>query len=697
MHPIRLASSLPLGALLLGVAIHDAHAVGTRRFVLDSLKTLEGGDLTGVAIASDGTVRAGFSLANVAIPDATSVWAALPLKDGSVLLGTGAGGRIYRVRAGKVEIAAETGAMAVSALALGPGGDVVAGTFPDGRLYRSPPAKLTGQKLDPWITLEATEDVWALGYDAKRNALFAATGPEGKLYRVGGDGKAETYFDSDEAHLVSLALADDGTVYAGSNGKALLYKITGPGRASVLFDFDGDDVKAIALVPPHKGGGLYAIANSYEGALKGLRPKRDSGVSAAGPQPTKGGKAGKGELVRIDARGVVETMMKNDDAHYVSLALDATGAPYVGTGAEGRVYTVDDNHVERLVADTEERQVGALEVAGAQRFIVTTDPVVFHPITGSGGAEAVWTSKVLDAGLRAHFGLLEWRSEGQLELGTRSGNTDKPDASWSAWSKPLVGTAKIESPPARYLQVRARWSRDPNAVLQEVRVSFVTDNARALVTEITVGDSESSDGGRAVPESGGPPESHDAKLKLRWKVDNPDSDKLRYRLFYQPLAGAPGGARPWFAILDPREELTKTDYSWDTTGLPEGRYRVRVDATDELANPPDRVTRHSLVSRVVLVDNTPPQLTALALRGTKLSGTAVDGLGPIARIELSIVGSQSWLPVLPTDRVLDEASESFEVDIASALAPGAASQLVVVRVFDAAGNSVSRTVAPAAP
>ena len=37
----------------------DAAAVGTRSFVLDSLDSFEGGDLAGVSIASDGSVRAG--------------------------------------------------------------------------------------------------------------------------------------------------------------------------------------------------------------------------------------------------------------------------------------------------------------------------------------------------------------------------------------------------------------------------------------------------------------------------------------------------------------------------------------------------------------------------------------------------------------------------------------------------------------
>ena len=93
--------------------------------------------------------------------------------------------------------------------------------------------------------------------------------------------------------------------------------------------------------------------------------------------------------------------MKHDDTHYMSLTLDEAGRPYVGTGANGRVYTVDDAHTVTLLADTDERQVGALHVIGGKGFVATSDPPVLHRIIGQGGADAVWTSKVLDAGLRA--------------------------------------------------------------------------------------------------------------------------------------------------------------------------------------------------------------------------------------------------------------------------------------------------------
>jgi hypothetical protein len=667
-------------ALAATLVTQHARAVGTRTFQLDTLEDLRGGDLKGVSVDSTGSVRAGLTLSNLPIADASSVWSSVVLADGSVLLGTGSEGKIYKVQQGKAELLATTGQMAVSSLAVAWNGDVIAGTFPDGKLFRVP-LHGKGERAAELATLAGAEDVWSLAYDARAKALYAATGPEGKLYRVDAAGRAQTYFDSDEPHLVSVAIGHDGSVYAGSNGKALLYRITGPGRATVLYDFDGDDVKAIAM---GKDGAVFAIANKYAEAFQPPKKNKDGPPT---PQPTKALKPGKGELVRFGKDGVAEQLSSHDDTHLVSLAIGDDGLPYVGTGAEGRVYAVDDNHVERLVADTDERQIGALSMAGKRRFIASSDPVVFHEVQGIGGADAIWTSKVLDAGLRASFGRVTWRSEGPVEVSTRTGNTLVPDATWSAWSNDLAAPGDVASPAARFVQVRARFRRDPKAILREVTLAFLTDNARAVVTSIdAVAKGQPRTPVKAgIAQSGGEAPRATTGIKLTWKVDNPDQDDLRYRLSFRPE-----GQAAWRNLLKPGEKLTKAEYDWDTTALPEGVYRVLVEASDELANPPDRTKAHALESKTVLVDNTPPVFRTLTLQGRKLSGEVVDGLGPIARIEVSVAGTDEWRPIFPSDGIFDEAAEAFSADVSSIVPPGA--HIVAVRAYDSAGNGVTRDV-----
>lgn len=653
-----------------------ASAVGTRTFELRSLDQLSGGELEGTSIDSRGRIHAGFRLGSLPLDQASSVFAALPLADGSVLLGTGSEGRILRVASGRVGTFVETGQIAVTSLAHAFGDTIVAGTLPEGRILRIDRNGNASTLAD----LPGAEGIWALAYDRRNDALFAATGPEGKIFRIDAQGQAQVYFDSDEPHIVSLALAGDGTLYAGSSGNALLYRLTGPGRASVVMDFPGNDVKALAL---GSDGSLYAISNEYAEPpdVPKRSPSTASPVNLARPKP------GKGTLTRIDPQGRPERLLYRTDTHFVSLALDENDLPHVGTGVEGRIYAVDDALTTMLVADTRERQVGAMVLTGRSRFVATSDPPVFHEILGYGGSEAVWTSRVLDAGLRAHFGKIRWHATGPVEISTRTGNTEAPDKTWSDWSAPLSAPGQIKSPSARYIQVRARFARDPNATISEITLPFVTDNLRAVVTSIEAKPKNAPSTPRStttLPSSGAEPPSPSTVLKLSWKVSNPDGDALRYRLAYKLE-----GQNVWRDITTADEVVTKTEYDWETAGLPEGLYRVRVEASDERANPPDRTLRHALESGIVIVDNTPPVFRQLAVQGRRLRGEVVDGVGPIARIDISLDG-RNWQPLHPDDLVFDEASESFDVDLSSWAGPG--SHIAAVRAFDAAGNFVVRSV-----
>src|SRR6516164_9621335 len=76
----------------------SAHAVGPRTFDLDTMDKLTGGDLTGVSVSSDGTVRAGWMLDDAAISQDSQVLCALPLADGSVLVGTAHTGQVLKVQ-----------------------------------------------------------------------------------------------------------------------------------------------------------------------------------------------------------------------------------------------------------------------------------------------------------------------------------------------------------------------------------------------------------------------------------------------------------------------------------------------------------------------------------------------------------------------------------------------------------------------
>jgi len=686
---MRFGSLFVLAAVAAGaIAVAgDARAVGTRTFDLDTLEKLSGGDVKGVSVGSDGVVRAGWTLGNVPLPaDAgTTAGCALALGDGSVLIGTGpaSGGKVVRVAGDSAAVYADTKESAVTALAVDRAGTVYAATT-SARIY-----KITQGKAEVFATLAGVDNVFALAVDKAGTGLFAGTGAEGQIFRVEPNGSSSVYYKADDPFVVSLAVAADGAVFAGTSGKGLLYRVAAAGRGSVVFDSPGQDLHAVAVAP---NGIVYAIVNEEPPASSDSEspPSRRAagGRQPPGPAAPPKTKPGKGSLWRIDAQGRPERMMHNDDFHYVSLAVDDRGLPYVGTGAEGRVYTVDDAHTVSLVADTDERQIGAIG-AGKTRFVVGSDPAALHRVLGTGGPDAVWTSKTLDAGLKARFGHMTWRSTGSVEVSTRTGDTHAPDATWSAWSAPIPVGGQTPSPAGRFVQVRARL-KDATASIADLTLAFATLNLRAVVTDVearTKGAPVREPAKEALPASGGQPPKHEATVHVTWKSDNPDSDELRYRVAFRRE-----GQSRWIDATTPDDVLTKAEFDWDTAALPEGNYRVRVDASDEIANPPGEATHHALESAPILVDNTPPVFKSIAVTGRRLRCQVVDGVGPIARIEVAVDGRPEWRPVSSLDGLYDTADESVDTDISPLVPAGPGPHLVAVRAYDAAGNATIREV-----
>src|SRR5690606_37338318 len=110
---------------------------------------------------STGKLRAGLNLGVTKLTEAAAVWSALPMPDGSVLIGTGNEGKLIRVTGATSQVVAETKALAITSLTQAWGGLVVMGTLPEGKILQ-----LQGDKVSELLALKGVEHIWALAYDA---------------------------------------------------------------------------------------------------------------------------------------------------------------------------------------------------------------------------------------------------------------------------------------------------------------------------------------------------------------------------------------------------------------------------------------------------------------------------------------------------------------------------------------------------
>ncbi len=640
---LTVASAVAAGAFVL--AAPRAGAVTTEAFVMDDAADFAGGELDGAAVESTGRVVPGLALARVALEGASTAYAMARAQDGTVYVGTGNEGKIFAVRGDRAELHAETGQLLVTSLAIGPNGVLYAGTLPEGRIYAIAQRGQVRELARP----EGAQNVFALLWDGSK--LYAGSGPTARVHAITPDGRTTVFYDGGPGHVMSLARGADGSLYAGTDDRALLLRLR-EGRAEVVQDLPGNEVTAIAV----RDGAIVAAANDI--------PAASGGAGRAT------GRAGKGRLYRVTNDGDAELLAERDDGHFTALQIDADGSVLAATGEGGRVVRVGLDHAQSVIADVDERQVLAMDLLRSPGVFVTGDGAAVYRAEG-GAREGTWTSKVLDARFVARFGGLAFRGEGPIALRTRSGNTERPDATWSAWSAPMRDAGPIRSPAARFLQIQAEIGA--GASLRAVTAFYLPRNQRAVVTAVRL-----KSGG---PRQGGRPAAPSTAYELEWNVVNPDGDALRYRVRFRNEAGG-----PFRDLVDDDDALTDPRYRWDTSGVADGFYVVEVTATDAYANAPELALESVARSEPILVDNHPPTLDGLRANGATVEGRAIDGLGPIARLEIAIDG-RPFRDALPSDHLLDTREERFAIPLPNDLAPG--DHLVAVRATDAAGNAVT--------
>ena len=141
-------------------------------------------------------------------------------------------------------------------------------------------------------------------------------------------------------------------------------------------------------------------------------------------------------------------------------------------------------------------------------------------------------------------------------------------------------------------------------------------------------------------------------------------------------------------MLRDHEILDQAEYAWDTRAVPDGHYRVRVVASDELVNPKAYVRTMEAVSAPLLVDNHAPDISELTVVGRTLRGRIVDGVGPVSSIEVAIDGAP-YVPVFPEDDLLDTRDERFSVELGDLTL---STHIASVRATDAGLNVGSRAI-----
>jgi hypothetical protein len=427
-------------------------------------------------------------------------------------------------------------------------------------------------------------------------------------------------------------------------------------------------------------------------------------------------------VLRLLPSGEVDTLWSSADEAPHALVRVEDGL-IVGTGNKGKIYRIRDDRTWSMTATLPAQQVTALHRGpGGAVLLATSNPGKVFELSASPGARGTFTSKVKDTETVSSWGRLRWEATlpagAGIEVSTRSGNTGTPDSTWSDWSAPYVHEQgdPVASEAARFLQVKVVLLGKAGAspVLDSVSAAYLQRNLRPQVQAVTVhppgevfqkplsitGDMEilgmdpaqapdPHPGAAAARVNLPPATTYSRKLYQKgiqtfsWKADDPNGDTLAYDVYYRPVDD------PRFRVL--RKGLTDAVLAWDTTTVPNGRYLIRVTATDSPSNPAGLALSGDKESSVFDVDNTPPTVTAvLERRGApRVRAVARDDSSLIRKAEYSVDGGP-WEDIHPADGINDELEESYDIPLPDLVPPGP--HVVVVRAMDLLGNVATARV-----
>jgi hypothetical protein len=714
-----------------------ASAVETAFWQVGSYDEFLQGTLTGISVSNEGDLRLAPEAKVIFSPDEAVSLGLAKDSQGNIYLGTGHQGKVFKVAPDhKSTLLLTANEPDIFALAVGPDGNLYAGSSPDGKVYKVTPDGKSSVFYDP-----KAKYIWALEFDAQ-GKLYVATGDLGQIYRVDPSGKGELFYDSKQSHIMCLRFDHAGNLLAGSEPNGLIYRISPQGKAFVIYQAGLPEVHDLAidsegrifaatlggagskgsqdllLAPPQTGAGTgvttitVTASSSSEGTAKGQTPApttKNPSFNRFIPQVLAATQLqlgnGRGALIEIMPDSSVETRWSSNNESIFGLAIRGEDVLFT-TDSNGRIFdlaTSPDSNKMTIITETHEALTTRLLVAGDDVYAATSNAATLVQVNGAPAHEGTYVSEVKDSKFISHWGVLAWRGDVpkgcSLNFFTRSGNSERPDSTWSDWSGPYSdpdGTA-ITSVPGRYMQWKAVLDGSDGATptLDEVTLSYLNQNLPPQIHSLNVsassertGNSASSQISSAISVSSvqgitynlssatSPPAK--APIAIGWQADDPNGDTLIYSLYLKST-----DEQEWHLLKD---KLTLPAYAIDPASLPDGKYVARLVASDELSNPPALARKAELLSAPFWVDNTPPDVEVIrqTVNGdsVEVQFSAEDDTSPLRGAETS-TDADDWHDIYSDDGIVDSRRETFTVKLTH-LSPG--EHVLALRASDTSGN-----------
>jgi hypothetical protein len=200
------------------------------------------------------------------------------------------------------------------------------------------------RQLRPLANLDATH-VWDLLEDRDGN-LIAATGDEGKIYKITPDGTVSVVFTAASSQVLCLTQTADGVIYAGTGPGGQVIRIDREGKAKVFCETHASYVWSLAVDPATQT--LYA------------------------------GTGSKGRIYHISAEGKASVFYQAHQDHILCVAVGPQSTVYAGTDKGGLVYRIDAKGKGFVLHQAAQAEVRSLKLTGDGLYVGTSAPSRSH-------------------------------------------------------------------------------------------------------------------------------------------------------------------------------------------------------------------------------------------------------------------------------------------------------------------------------
>ncbi|UCE21160.1 MAG: WD40 repeat domain-containing protein [Candidatus Aminicenantes bacterium] len=697
------------------LAAQALHGVVPQKWEIRSKDEFLKGKLDGISVSYEGVLSLSPKEEEIDAPVEEFYLSHLLTPQGEIFLGTGHSGKIYKIgKKGTPELYFQVPEMDIYCLTQDRRGNLYAGTSPNGKIY-----KITERgKGSPFFN-PREKYIWDLLF-SERGVLLAAVGENGGIYEINTEGEGRPVLRAEENHVLCIEKDANQDIIAGTGGRGRVYRISKAKRPSILFESSYEEIRSLVL---DKEGNVYAAAGgkiiSPKEEIKPPIPVKSEKDVSITVTPTSvlseelqlSGQKHPGALFKVNSQGVVKKIWQSSDELIYSLSWDGTEEKLLfGTGDKGRVYSVDRNEKISLLIQKDSAQVYSLLLFDEKIYMLANNPPslsIIHPeqiLTGD------YLSQVIDTRTVSSWGRIGWESEVptgcNIQFQTRSGNSNRPNVTWSDWSPPYQKGEgeQILSPGARYLQFRVMFKTQSGKVsplLRKISLYYLQTNLAPEITKLTLlppntvylkppiqteviwgVDTHITEKNKdqAEVEAMIVPKKAEKKgfQTAVWEANDENGDSLDYSISIRKE-----DENKWRIL---KEHWTETIFAFDTLSLPDGVYLLKVVASDSPSNPSGMEFTAEKVARPLVIDNSLPIIKDFKVNRERnklvVTFIAEDLMSSIQEVKY-LIRPGEWKSIFSEDGICDSKEESFRISITL---PPQFDDLITVKVRDSYGN-----------